>query len=501
MFDPPPAAEYEAERAQAEELALNFDDATTALKSKSTWELLRAYGVLQLCAVPFIVANGRVMYDTSRRILGGSITDKLVDLTFFGHFCGGVDEPALQPVLTRMRSLGVGAILDYAAENDVASEKKSDRHDEVVSARTYDYVNEQICDINANMVMNAIDAAANALKGDRVEFAAMKVTAFGKPELLERCSDVIRCLQVAFTTLDSDVDGMLSPDEIRNGFKELKVQMSEEEMDALLVKMDFDQNGMIDFTEFMDALSPLDEAMAPLFTSAISPLYADKIDALEKGEIEQLMSMVQRLSKVAAHANEKGVSLMIDAEQTYMQPAIDQCALTLMRKYNKKRAVILNTYQCYTRDSFQRVRADVDRSTLYGYVFGAKIVRGAYMIQERRLAEQKGYPDPIQPDLESTHRNYDAVSAFILGFKSSGGEDSLRSKTLLMVASHNESSVKSTVALMASLGLGKDSGVCFGQLRGMCDHVSLSLGDAGYWVYKVTSTPQSSLPLSLEPDT
>lgn len=52
-----------------------------------------------------------------------------------------------------------------------------------------------------------------------------------------------------------------------------------------------------------------------------------------------------------------------------------------MRKYNKKRAVILNTYQCYTRDSFQRVRTDVDRSTLYGYVFGAKIVRGAYMIQ------------------------------------------------------------------------------------------------------------------------
>lgn len=59
-----------------------------------------------------------------------------------------------------------------------------------------------------------------------------------------------------------------------------------------------------------------------------------------------------------------------------------------------------------------------------------------------------------------------------------------RRRTVLMVATHNESSVRHVVASMAEKGIQKDSGICFGQLRGMCDHVSLTLGKHGYAVYK-----------------
>ncbi len=51
--------------------------------------------------------------------------------------------------------------------------------------------------------------------------------------------------------------------------------------------------------------------------------------------------------------------------------------------------MILNTYQAYLRDAHQRVLNDVARSEAYGFVFGAKIVRGAYMLQERDLAAKK----------------------------------------------------------------------------------------------------------------
>jgi proline dehydrogenase len=47
---------------------------------------------------------------------------------------------------------------------------------------------------------------------------------------------------------------------------------------------------------------------------------------------------------------DNSVRLLIDAEQTYYQPAIDYLALAMSKKYNKKEAIIHNTYQMYLKD-------------------------------------------------------------------------------------------------------------------------------------------------------
>lgn len=89
--------------------------------------------------------------------------------------------------------------------------------------------------------------------------------------------------------------------------------------------------------------------------------------------------------------------LLIDAEQTWFQSAIDYLSLSFMPEYNSKKAIIYNTYQMYLKDALPRLKLDLgafllnalgrrtharpaERAREGNYKFGAKLVRGAYMI-------------------------------------------------------------------------------------------------------------------------
>uniref|UniRef100_A0A8C0HD31 Proline dehydrogenase n=1 Tax=Chelonoidis abingdonii TaxID=106734 RepID=A0A8C0HD31_CHEAB len=179
-------------------------------------------------------------------------------------------------------------------------------------------------------------------------------------------------------------------------------------------------------------------------------------------------------------AVEAGVRVLVDAEYTYVNPALTLVTLALMGRWNRAKPWVWNTYQCYLQDCLARLGADVALAERRGFCFGVKLVRGAYLEQERRLERQGGYPDPLHPTWEATNHSYQRCLDLLLELVARDGQ-----RCQLIVASHNETSVSHAVRRMEELGIAKDRGaVCFGQLLGMCDHVSLALGQAGYAIYK-----------------
>ena len=123
------------------------------------------------------------------------------------------------------------------------------------------------------------------------------------------------------------------------------------------------------------------------------------------------------------------------------------------------------------------IDVDMELSRREGFLFGAKIVRGAYIEQERLRAVTVGYPDPIHDCYEDTNRAYNDMVCAVL-------EEVRINNANLMIATHNHESVQYAVDIMERCGIKPDNMVFFGQLLGMCDAVTYALGCSGYLAYK-----------------
>ncbi|XP_059809147.1 hydroxyproline dehydrogenase [Hypanus sabinus] len=195
-------------------------------------------------------------------------------------------------------------------------------------------------------------------------------------------------------------------------------------------------------------------------------------------ESVHLHTSLRRLRTLAEYAQEKGVPLLIDAELTSLNPAISLVTKALMLRFNQSEPLIWNTYQCYLQDTERQLLTDVSQALSLGLWFGVKLVRGAYMDRERELALKFGYPDPVQKSWDDTDQSYRRLLDQLVTLVKQNP------RVGLVAATHNEGSVRYLLNRMEALGLGRDCGIHSAQLLGMCDHISLTLGRAGYSVYK-----------------
>jgi len=420
-----------------DELDLEFNDHKAAYRIKRNSEIVRGFTVLTLCGIKPLVANNAKLMDLGQKILGKALFSMLMKQSFYGHFVAGENQGGIKPVISRMHSFGVKSILDYSVEADEA------QHNE----------GEARFDANLKEFLQCIDVVKESTEG--LGFAAIKITALGSPEILIHLSKCVERTIKYYTEV-------LKKKEIHT-------------LDwSSLVKQKNDGPGGIFLVPILKT-----GKMEKLITE-------DDEGALTALEEEQFMNMVSRLHTLFKYAKEQDVRVQVDAEQSYFQPAIHRLTMEMMREYNTERAIVFNTQQCYLRKSLETVMSDLDQARRQNFYYGAKLVRGAYMEQERERAALHGYEDPINLDFEATSAMYHSVLDECLrrikALKEAGEDPD---KIKIMVASHNADTVRYGIRRMEELGLHpQDRVLSFAQLFGMCDQITFPLGQAGYSVYK-----------------
>ncbi|NP_001147577.2 Proline dehydrogenase 2, mitochondrial [Zea mays] len=217
-----------------------------------------------------------------------------------------------------------------------------------------------------------------------------------------------------------------------------------------------------------------------------SPLHltASEPAALTAEEERELQLAHSRLLAVCARCAEHGIPLLVDAEYATVQPAIDYFTLVGALAFNDAgaadggRPIVHGTIQAYLRDARDRLEAMVRGAERERVRLGLKVVRGAYLTREARLAAALGVPSPVHGSIQETHDCYNGCAAFLL-------DRVRRGSASVMLATHNVESGQLAAARAQELGIPKgDRNLQFAQLMGMADGLSLSLRNAGFQVSK-----------------
>ena len=183
-----------------------------------------------------------------------------------------------------------------------------------------------------------------------------------------------------------------------------------------------------------------------------------------------------KIENICQTASDNKVSLFIDAEESWIQGAIDDIAIKMMQKFNKNEACIFNTLQLYRNDRVDHLEMLLKLATEKKFFVGLKLVRGAYHQQEIERAKEKGYNCPVHTIKENTDIDYNKTLTLCIeniDFVS------------VCAGTHNEESSALLVELLNKHNISKDDKrVYFSQLLGMSDHISYNAAKEGFNVVK-----------------
>jgi proline dehydrogenase len=199
-------------------------------------------------------------------------------------------------------------------------------------------------------------------------------------------------------------------------------------------------------------------------------------EVLSAEDVEEFARIRKRVENICSVGHQHGKPIFIDAEESWIQQAIDDLADEMMMKFNKEKAIVYNTFQLYRKDRLPFLKKSFEAAQSQNYILGAKLVRGAYMEKERARALKMNYPSPIQDSKEDTDRDYNNALLFCVEHID---------KIAVCAGTHNESSSLLLVKALEEKNIPHDHPhIFFSQLLGMSDHISFNLSSDKYNVAK-----------------
>ena len=198
-----------------------------------------------------------------------------------------------------------------------------------------------------------------------------------------------------------------------------------------------------------------------------------KLSQEEEKEKIDFESRVENICKVSA---KNKVPVFIDAEESWIQDAIDNVAIKMMEKFNIKQPWIFNTLQMYRKDRILYLKKLLANAKKKRFLLGLKLVRGAYHQQEIDRAKDMNYSCPVHKIKDETDKDFNKALKICI-------------KNIHIISicagTHNENSSALLMNLIQKENISlNDRRVYLSQLLGMSDHISYNAAKQGFNVAK-----------------
>jgi proline dehydrogenase len=211
--------------------------------------------------------------------------------------------------------------------------------------------------------------------------------------------------------------------------------------------------------------------------AVFKPTGITKPELLEQNQDENSLHEFRlKLDKIFSYAAANSIPVLTDAEDYKYQNSVDQVVLEMMKKYNRKKAIVFTTLQMYRKDRLDYLRYLLSEAKSESFILGIKFVRGAYLEKEREEARLMSYPSPVFETKQDTDNAFD--EAIKLSVENNNHIN-------IFCGTHNADSIYKLTMLMSEHNIpAKSDGIWFSQLYGMRDNLTFVLAEKGYNVAK-----------------
>jgi len=394
---------------------LNPNNYGRVYKKWTTSKLLRFKLFLNVVRIPLVTKNLFSIYNLAGKVFGAENVNYLANKIFGDILLGGKNEDELYNTMSALKSQGLYSIGDYSIE--FLNEGEEHTIPSIVE-KFKKCINVSVENHKENMIaikLSSMIPITSLKKLNRIQHY-LQILEKGRNKSFKELENEIKTYDLSEISKINRQNYQSFFDELDKIFKNSENISQEYKYNLVqFIQENFEENGISEEAfNSLNSIMNIDEEFKILSKNSY---------VLSKSTFE-----------IFEHAEKFNSNVLVDAEQTYTQVFIDYAVAYYTLKYNKNYAVVMQTIQHYLKNSLEVLASYRSFVKENNVKLGMKLVRGAYMYEEKRLSEKNGYPNPVNETQVETNNCYN--DSIIKCYKHADSGDRV------IVATHNVESLE-----------------------------------------------------------